>query len=416
MQLLSTICLLSIIPLLIGQQIGFGVDVSRAIMRREIRKHIIEVVGNKTSAPATMPYDIEFGGEGHKDDEENNAEKDLMRPELVKSEQCKGNVCTDCSHRSQCWHGFENDKLQVNVQAGVTTEFAVEIWSRCAKNGDFSIWSELISNGIVAIYKDSGLVKEVAKATGDRESDTVLIPIIGGRTFRLRIAFRPGRDASSKAEAQIEAKLKNADPYTDKCMGVKDCLKVFGDKSDAGFEMRNSNKVQLRCLQGKMLLTWALRAKCRQWLICLPSTEKAKLKTFLSASLVKRGGKRGGKRGWKRGGSRRPHSRSLGLGMVEGSKLVTHVDSTCFDPASEDPEAWDCECLQGMIDKCGGLDEECIKGLMCDNGKVCLTWKQQQCSSAQINAHQTALLARRVHAITKISDNLGDALRGKCSQ
>merc|ERR1719424_159864 len=161
--------------------------------------------------------------------------------------------------------------------------------------------------------------------------------------------------------------------------------------------------MQLQCLLENTLLTpEALQARCTEWLQCLPGTAKAKLKTLLSASLVKRGTSM--------------TEDQLGLSLIESSKLVAKVDRSCFDPANEDPESWDCECLQGMIDTCGGLDEECIKGLMCNNGKVCLTWKQEQCSAAQITSHHASLLARRVHANTEISDNLGEALRGKCSQ
>jgi len=225
--------------------------------------------------------------------------------------------------------------------------------------------TQVISNGIISVYVDTVLFKEV-----DKKTDIYGITMTAGEDHRLRVAFRP-KIRSQASRAQIEVQVSNADTHTDQCMGVKDCLKVFGDDSDAGFKLRNNNTLQLRCLGGGLQRrSDALTAKCEEWRACLPAEEKRRLKTFLRASLV-----------------------IQGLSMIEGGKVMAqgsarrqHVGRACFDPAIADQESWDCDCYEDMINACGGLDEQCIKDHMCKIPEVCMSWKAQQCSSALITA------------------------------
>ena len=53
------------------------------------------------------------------------------------------------------------------------------------------------------------------------------------------------------------------------------------------------------------------------------------------------------------------------------------LHGSCVDPALDDPESWECECVEQMTVKCGSVDEECFRGLLCKNVNICEAWKQE---------------------------------------
>merc|ERR1719453_1873027 len=61
--------------------------------------------------------------------------------------------------------------------------------------------------------------------------------------------------------------------------------------------------------------------------------------------------------------------------------LTSSDESQCIDPASDDAEAWECDCFQAMVDSCGGISEDCFQTLVCRSNKICSSWKQSHCSA-----------------------------------
>jgi len=201
--------------------------------------------------------------------------------------------------------------------------------------------------------------------------------------------------------AHIELKLNYVNISTDQCMGIKDCLSVFGDDSDASFHIRNSNDWQLRCLETHTLPGQGPEDKCKKWLACLTDATKNRLKTFLRAA----------------------GTRTSSMLMEESRAQQL---TPCVDPSIEDPEAWDCDCLEEMVESCGGLSEDCLKKRMCKIDSVCKAWKEQHCSPEMIAMHQntstkvgpqaSALISRRTKSEANVRDSLDSSVQGKCSQ
>jgi len=112
--------------------------------------------------------------------------------------------------------------------------------------------------------------------------------------------------------------------------------------------------------------------------------------------------------------------------LYAGGKNGAQQSTACLDPSVEDPEGWDCDCLEKMVETCGGLSEECLKNRMCKIEKVCDAWKEQHCSSEMIATHkntstkvarqESALVSRRTKPEANVGDSLDNSLQGKCSQ
>jgi len=381
---------------------SLGRPVQRKIAKASIDSlgHVPTLTSLATTASSPPIYDIEFGGAQHFDeDQEQIRSYDFVRPEQAKSEQCIDGVCSDCARRNQCWHGVYDDQMKVKMKANsMYNELAFKVWARCVTSGEWQLEIKRISNAVISFYIDGALQREVRTVTD--ESSDVRIPSAGNKSYHVRVALRP-IDTSRACEAKIELKLHNVAKVTDQCMGIKDCLSVFGDKSPASFRGRNSNEWQLRCLEADTLAGAASEDKCIEWLACLPNTTQAKLKVFLRAA-----------------------------GTQTGSMLVeksgAQQSTACLDPSVEDPEGWDCDCLEKMVDSCGGLSEECLKNRMCKIEKVCDAWKEQHCSSEMIATHKntstkvgreaSTLMSRRTKPEANVGDSLDSSLTGKCSQ
>jgi len=110
---------------------------------------------------------------------------------------------------------------------------------------------------------------------------------------------------------------------------------------------------------------------------------------------------------------------------AEKKKMQPSDAAGCMDPSEGDMETWECECMDQMIDSCGGIDESCFANRMCHNPMVCASWKMtdDHCQTKQnvsIKAPQqqgSALMSRGAQrAISIVDDRLDSALSGKCSQ
>ena len=60
-----------------------------------------------------------------------------------------------------------------------------------------------------------------------------------------------------------------------------------------------------------------------------------------------------------------------------GLQVERHPNKECIDPSADDPESWDCECQDKMVDLCAGdVGEKCFRVQMCKHPDVCKEWKE----------------------------------------
>ena len=79
------------------------------------------------------------------------------------------------------------------------------------------------------------------------------------------------------------------------------------------------------------------------------------------------------------------HRRELADSFFDKTDLVDRGDITrrrlvapelaSIDPSTEDPEAWQCECLEEFLSICSGWNEDCIRLLMCNSQYIARSWK-----------------------------------------
>jgi len=309
----------------------------------------------------------------------------------------------------------------------------------------------------------------------------------------------------------ITITARNIDKHVDACMTSTECLASLADGNDkeASFKLRNDNKLQLYCLEGRTMPD-KLQKKCGQWDNCVSksATHKKTLVALLRAGVGGEQAERppSSSQTTTRIEAERPPSRSqttcagftktLGsavtgngvgdrvfyqsvcecasecakngacVGFVDNYERVppycalktstsfspragknffskvgnggslTQVDVTaneaasatdpnaCVDPAADDAESWDCECLDDMVSGCGGSDsdslEECLRGRMCTLHAVCGHWKQDNCPTAMIQNKSTdapakLLQRQKGQEDMDLSGSLDGSLEGKCT-
>jgi len=88
---------------------------------------------------------------------------------------------------------------------------------------------------------------------------------------------------------------------------------------------------------------------------------------------------------------------------LKGAASLEDLQASCVDPALDDPESWECECAEDMTATCGGVDEECFRGLLCKNANICAEWKQTHCPESLIES-----LAKRSTHSTSFGQSYGD--------
>jgi len=228
----------------------------------------------------------------------------------------------------------------------------------------------------------------------------------------IRIEFSP-KDPGQKARASVFVTATEVDEEMDDCMAVKECLSLLGDGSAAAFRLRNSNKEQWHCLTASNIVQQdAVSKECAPWEQCLSQEtgRKAKLVALLGAAFRNEG---------------------VNAALIISGLSMKQDPNTCVDPSVDDPESWECACLEHMITECEGANEECFNQLMCKNDSICCSWKQAHCEASdhcqdslvgQSNASATkaSLLERGAKANSsskarKASGALDDSMTGKCS-
>jgi len=205
-------------------------------------------------------------------------------------------------------------------------------------------------------------------------------------------------------------------------MGVKNCLVDLGDGTDAAFLFRNSNTKQLQCIYATTRAEQnTVSDHCRPWVTCLSQEpgRKDKLKILLKVAI--------GKDADQGQLLSRTGTSSFGAGGRQAP------GGGCTDPALDDAESWDCECMAEMAEACGGADEACFRTILCRQSKVCQSWKDENCdASFSLIAKQNGsikenvlFMRREVVAasvthdaevvLTRQGGSLDGSLEGKCT-
>jgi len=282
-------------------------------------------------------------------------------------------------------------------------------------------------NGILKVYKNGNFTKQIdASNRKDGWSDGM-----DAGPNSIQIDLYPV-DPAKPSKAVIWLQAYKIDKHFEHCLDAKNCLGLMGDGTAAGFELGNVNAEQLKCLEGYP--TAKLKRKCNQWLKCLRGseanmrrsskrlsesnmkiailkseldlfTEAEKLTEFLKAFL-----------------------RAAGVNMAMSMSGETGESLTCVDPAIEDPEAWECNCMQEMIDACNGIDETCFANRMCGRSDVCAHWKKANCMCCTRDRGNECTMWQATHELCEEASSsvslpntqtqqislLDDTLTGKC--
>merc|ERR1719253_187552 len=172
-----------------------------------------------------------------------------------------------------------------------------------------------------------------------------------------------------RAGAVIAAEFRDVKRSTSTCLDGKECLEVFSDETDpANYAMRNSNELQLACLEGRTQeLTSAQRAACDAWVACL--TSAGSFSTFLAVLKAAVGS-------------------VVNSVFAQLDTTASEMDSSvsfqagsapafCFDPAVDDLEGLDCNCVEVALQSChaGETQAKCLRRKSCANPSVCQHWK-----------------------------------------
>jgi len=315
------------------------------------------------------------------------------------------------------------------------------------------------------------------------------VPISGNMSAKshVKFSFEP-IDPGQPSSAILRILASGIDPNVNSCMAGKNCLQVLGTETNSGFRLRNGNSKQLKCLASNgnfALMPQREVEKCGEWLACMPEDQKQQLESLLLASGTRidspraiRQGKRneqatnpatnekrneatvqsGGRQrrrlvlpldllaSVQSGGRRRRrrdryHNRDQDEDEEEDEdededdpeiRRIPHAEpQECVDPSVEDPETWDCDCLENMVKICGESNPPCMTNIMCAHPRICESWKTDNCVGSSINASLQERSTREAHGATEsrtsqqiagqritslLSDGLDNTVQGKCSQ
>jgi hypothetical protein len=325
-----------------------------------------------------------------------------MRPEFIKTFRCErdaSNIAEECAEcipdqwDGNCWKGsgqFGRSMLNVRPGPQATNIYRLEVWGRCApgeagKSKNWEMHLQAKSSGTLRLYLNNILQQELVS----NDKTTVTLEQVADDS-RLHIDYIPSNSLciqnchlpakyqiSAKVDIQLGARL---DKSMDDCMSGKICLAKLGDGSNEGRLLRNSNPLQLKCLDATDdAARNAISSNCEAWERCLREQNmKVGVSSLLRASL------------------------ESGTSSPTTSSTRPPDDPNCIDPKVADVESLDCECLPQMQATCGGaLNAECIKCEMCKHSGVCSSWKSAMCSTcpSSLNAVDTSNpLIRRMRA------------------
>jgi hypothetical protein len=368
---------------------------------------------------------LKFGGASHGAAKQANW---FYRPEAIKSLVCGATTCSDCTDKDTCWHGVTSPVgwMKLNVPSSMYniphTRFVVELWAKCSNGkGSWKVYARHLVNGDVKVFANAKLVGSVSQSQSFSSSTfRVLLPVDKDTHIRAEFARI---SASAASSGQLWLMATDVDQYVEDCMAVKDCLSNLGDGSKEAYKLRNDNKKQLKCLSATTdAARDAINLKCKPWVKCLAKDAGriSKLKSLLAAG--------------QEGSSmliaisdRDAMASTSGWGTRR--RKPVQDQSECIDPATDDPESWSCDCVQDLIDECGGIHASCFRTQMCQSTEICTSWKKSHCpgwsslisksneSTTEEKKATSLVLMRRTtsHAQGAIDNGLDGSLKGKCA-
>jgi hypothetical protein len=340
---------------------------------------------------------MEFGGSSHSTD----SQGELLRPEFVKDQVCdiSSGVCQECTDQSTCFTGHSTGRLKLQVPAGTTRRiYAAEVWARCPTGSaqwQLEVFRDYepgsgngITNGVLKVWTKTQGQKTLQHTISSSPSSsylqtyTILVP----QDSIIRNEFTP-TDSSKVAQAYLLLVLDNIDPYVDDCMGTQECLEKLGDNSANAFLFRNSNTKQRDCLEASTSSAQsAVSSYCPAWASCLEAIgRKASLLALLKAATASGTEATTTTAAPSTRRRRRNWSSSLVAQIAQQeNEAKVAIDENCFNPAVDDLESVECQCLDSITEACG-TDDTCILNKLCNapyREHMCSSWAGSSCSSS----------------------------------
>lgn len=304
----------------------------------------------------------------------------LRRPSWQKTTRCaddSSESCEECWSSSDCWSSDSNSRV-VHSGLGIWKRFINSIHVRCpsnsidvhyevrgVRNGHLRfLWDGLEVGQEHAFIDYSDDFHQRAEVGMQSLSGNVHISVdgVGGHLFQVEfISF--GEDSAAELTA-LDIAMPQVFVH---CEDFKVCLDPLGAGDEALEMLRNSNRLQLACLEAT-----EFDGACALWRGCLPPEQQQSLLGLLTAAVLDE--------------LPREHSLSPSSGPSIDSQDVhgvdnvsdTSPDALCVNPALEDAESWSCDCHQEMQQLCtevGVSEPICLRAIMCEHESVCSTWK-----------------------------------------
>lgn len=364
-----------------------------------------------------------------------NVPYEWFRPEWQKSLRCTSTdeaSCEECWETRDCFTSTQSDdnvfggRRQLNSRGNsewsrwlnivhlscssrqITVHFAVGRIKRAIVR---SYWDGIEVNEATALQH--GFELHEAKFPFDADSFDAVErdrgPLIGQQVFEALsgsghewiaevTTVGQGHKPTKTMFNQLEFYMQNEFA---ECEDVKACLEKLVDYP----ELRNSNLLQMQCLEG--LDPNALRDGCQQWRECMPDSHEAEVLLLLRAAM--------------------PHLLLLHSNGPTVTALIqesapalpgTSSHTICMDPVKEDPESWHCDCGPKMMTTCDEIIprmsqnitvQECFTAIYCEHPGVCDEWKELACTEEPVveaRSHLPVSLLSKRYDQQRMNDKL----------
>jgi hypothetical protein len=169
------------------------------------------------------------------------------------------------------------------------------------------------------------------------------------------------------------------------CEDMKACLSTMIGDGEQGLKLRMENELQFQCLdaQDSSQYPSSVKTACTSWRECLEKNTEEDHRSRLLLMLRAAG-----------------HGDSHASASMVQATSKPAAPEECLDPATTDPESWECDCYDEAMSLCSKMatrpeytEKKCMRALYCNRGDVCSSWKQSACADPQVQQLQQALLA-----------------------
>jgi hypothetical protein len=218
----------------------------------------------------------------------------------------------------------------------------------------------------------------------------------------LQFEFTPSASESSSFVKLSKLEVMMPREFAE-CEDFKACL----DPIAANHDLRNSNALQLQCIQGDLA-----SEDCGRWRACLTEERTAQLRTLLFAAGI--GGYHFQTTSVE---TTSLYADALLAAENESDESNATVDTIsiphrilgsdedgadCINPLVQDPQSWACDCFDEMVSSCTALiahapadinvtEELCMRAKFCEDSRVCSAWKRQACDADEVTQVQSML-------------------------